>query len=375
MNRSGTSPRPARNMVKLIYSNLKQRPTRTVVSIFAVALGVALILVSVGLSFGQLNDHAARTRSMGDIMIQPSGASHFFALNSGTFPVKLKTVLDAVPGVEASTPVLSKFLGDRFHLIFGVDLESFSQVNTKLRLIRGRLFEAPSEILIDTNYARSRQLDVGDKLELLGNEFRISGIFMEGIGSRVLLPLRTLQEMNGTPEKATMFFVRVTENETVDAVELRLKERLKNYKITPTAELQELMATNTPVFRQFIVAVVALSSLISFLMILLAMYTTITERTRDIGILKSLGASKSYIVRLILQESLIICGLGVGLGFLLTTIAIKLVLGAFPSLPVEISAAWRVAAALMAVVGGTFGALYPALKAAQLDPIQALGYE
>ncbi|MFQ5740330.1 MAG: ABC transporter permease [Acidobacteriota bacterium] len=366
--------RPREPMFKLIFSNLKQRPTRTCVSILAVGLGVALILVSVGLSYGQLNDNADRARRIGDIMIQPSGASPFFALNGGTFPVRLGRVIEGIEGVDSVTPILAKFLGDKFHLVFGIDKESFRRVNSSLRIVKGRFFEKPNEVLIDTNYSRSRKLDADDTLELLGNHFLISGIFQEGTAARVLLPLRTLQEMNGTPDKATMFFVRAEEG-VVDAVYTRLKERLKNYKITKTADLQELMTSDAPVFKQFITAVVLLASTISFLMILLAMYSTITERTREIGILKSLGASKSYLVQLILKESLLICVIGVGLGFLLTAIAIKLVMVTFPSLPVDISPAWRVSAALMAVLGGVLGALYPALKAAQLDPIEALGYE
>ncbi len=362
-------------MLKLIYSNLKQRPTRTAVSVLAVALGVALVLVSVGLSYGQLNDHAERTRQIGDIMVQPSGASNFFALNSGTFSVKVGEVIGQVEGVAAVTPILAKFVGDKFHLIYGIDIESFRKVNQSLKIVDGRIFEAPDEVIIDTNYSRTRKLAAGDKLEMLGSEFTVSGVFREGTGARVLLPLATLQEMNGTPDKATMFFIRVSPEDNVDQVEARLMERLKNYKITQTAELQELMAATTPVFRQFIMAVVFLSSMISFLMILLAMYSTITERTREIGILKSLGASKSYIIQLILRESLVICTLGVLCGFGLTWVSVQLVLAAFPGLPVDISLYWQAGSAGLALAGGTFGALYPALKAAQLDPIKALGYE
>ena len=113
----------------------------------------------------------------------------------------------------------------------------------------------------------------------------------------------------------------------------------------------------------------------SFVMILLAMYTAITERTREIGILKSLGASKTFILNLILSESLLLSVLGVVLGFLLTWISLKLISAEFPTLPIEISMGWRALAALTAVVGGILGSLYPAIKASQLDPVQALDYE
>jgi putative ABC transport system permease protein len=362
-------------MFKLILSNLKLRPTRTVVSVLAVALGVALILVSVGLSYGQLNDFSARMRGLGDVMVQPSGGSYLAAINSGTISVRIGEKVAEVEGVSAVTPVLTKFLGDKFHLVFGIDKTTFQDVSRSFRIVKGQLFSDLDEIVIDTVYAETRNLDLGDRLELLGTSLRVSGIFEEGVAARVLMPLQTLQSMNGTPGKATMFFVRASEETTDRVVADRLRERLKGYQVTRTSELQKLMATNTPVLKPFITAMVSLSALISFMMILLAMYSTITERTREIGILKSLGASRTFIIKLVMKESLVICGIGVGVGFLLTWLAIHIIFSVAPSLPVDISGSWRLAAALMAILGGTLGALYPALKAAQLDPIKALGYE
>jgi putative ABC transport system permease protein len=363
-------------MLKLLFANLVQRPTRTLVSVLAVSLAVVLVLVSVGLSYGNLNDSAERTRRIGgDFMFQPSDASLYLALNSGTLPVAIKRVIEDVDGVYAATPVLSKFVGDKFHLVFGIDKESFQRVNSTLKFRQGRLFQGPFEVIIDNVYANTRDLALGDTFELLGRDFTISGIYEAGTAARVLIPLPTLQELNGTPEKATMFFIRAEQGVSLSELHQRLMERFRGYKIIRTAELPDLMASNTPVFRQFVIAVVAISIVISFLIILLSMYSTITERTREIGILKSLGASKSYIIKLILRESLLICGGGIALGFVLTFIAVKLILMAFPSMPVAITPEWRLMAALMAVAGGLLGALYPAFKAAQLDPVKALGYE
>ena len=362
-------------MFKLILSNLKQRPTRTLISVLAVALGVALILVSVGLSYGQLNDLSARMRLLGDVMVQPSDGSLFFAINSGTISVRIGEKIAEVEGVAAVTPILTKFFAEQFHLVFGIEKATFQDVSRSFRIVRGQLFGGPDEIVIDTVYSDSEKLDLGDRLELLGTSFRVIGIFEEGVGARVLMPLQTLQNMNGTPGKATMFFVRASDETTDLEVADRLQERLKGYKITRTSEIQMLMTSNTPVLKPFITAMVSLSALISFMMILLAMYSTIMERTREIGILKSLGASKSFILSLILKESLVICGIGVGAGFLLTWLAIHVILSVNPNLPVDISGSWKLGAALMAFLGGTLGALYPALKAAHLDPIKALGYE
>ena len=126
-------------MFKLILSNLKQRPTRTVISVLAVALGVALILVSVGLSYGQLNDLSARMRLLGDVMVQPSDGSLFFAINSGTISVRIGEKIAEVEGVAAVTPILTKFLGEQFHMVFGILFAagSFGIVAT-LRGLRAR---------------------------------------------------------------------------------------------------------------------------------------------------------------------------------------------------------------------------------------------
>ncbi len=363
-------------MFKLILQNLRQRPARALVSVVAVALGVVLLLVSLGLSYGQLMDTAQRTKGIGgDFILQPSDASLFFALNSGNLPVKVKRVIEEVEGVGAVTPILAKFLGDKFHLIFGIDPESFSGVNQDLSFVAGKRFSGPREVIIDTIYANSKQLSVGDPIQLLGHQFTVAGVFRQGTGARVLLPLNTLQELNGTPEKATMFFIRAKEGRSLEQVYDSLQGRFENYRITKAADLQAMIMDSTPVFKQFVSAMVFISVTISFLIILLAMYSTITERTREIGILKALGASRTYIIQLILNESLLICVAGVVLGFGLTYVAIQAIFAVFPSIPVTITLFWRVASAVVALAGGLLGALYPAIKASQMDPVRALGYE
>jgi putative ABC transport system permease protein len=114
---------------------------------------------------------------------------------------------------------------------------------------------------------------------------------------------------------------------------------------------------------------------IGVLVIFLSMYTTVTERTREIGILRSMGASKGFIVTLILQESLFLCGLGVvaGIG---ASYALEAALeSTFSTLVILIEPGWLWRAALFAILSGLIGSLYPALKAANQDPIEALAYE
>jgi len=115
--------------------------------------------------------------------------------------------------------------------------------------------------------------------------------------------------------------------------------------------------------------------LISFMVILLAMYTTIFERTREIGILKSLGASRTFVVNIVLRESVLICFLGVLLGTGISQVIRKIITTAFPTLQVQMSLSEIGIACLMGLIAGLLGALYPAYKAARMDPVKALSYE
>jgi putative ABC transport system permease protein len=108
--------------------------------------------------------------------------------------------------------------------------------------------------------------------------------------------------------------------------------------------------------------------------ILLAMYTTIIERTREIGILKSMGASKPFIVMAIEKEAVIISALGVLVGFVFS-VAGKYGIEASTRLQIDLLPQWLLIAAFIAVLGGVVGALYPAVRAASLDPVEALGYD
>ncbi|MGC1795779.1 MAG: FtsX-like permease family protein, partial [Candidatus Acidiferrales bacterium] len=136
-----------------------------------------------------------------------------------------------------------------------------------------------------------------------------------------------------------------------------------------------MTSSNLPGLGAFINVMIGIAVVIGFLVIFLSMYTTIIERTREIGVLKSLGASKGYIVQIVLSETVLLClaGVvgGVGLSFLMRSIFLKI----FPSLTILISANWILRAGLIAIVGGILGAAYPAWMASRKDPVEALAYE
>jgi putative ABC transport system permease protein len=121
--------------------------------------------------------------------------------------------------------------------------------------------------------------------------------------------------------------------------------------------------------------VVLLAVCIGVMVIFLSMYTSITERTREIGVLRSLGASKGAIVRLIVQESVALCAIGAVVGLGLSAAVSRGVRMAFPTLSVAFTPGWIATAIMLAILSGVIGSLYPSYKAARQDPIEALAHE
>jgi putative ABC transport system permease protein len=142
------------------------------------------------------------------------------------------------------------------------------------------------------------------------------------------------------------------------------------------AEYMSLMtSTSLPELRPFIRCFVGLGVAISFLVILLTMYTMVLERRREIGILKALGSSRVEICGLILAEALVMVALGVVVGLAGTYGTTTLLHHTSPTLQIQIPGSWIGRSAVVALAGALAGAAYPALRAAQSDPVDALAYE
>lgn len=364
---------------KIVISNLLHRPIRSIVSILAVAIEVAMVLLVVGMTTGMLDDSARRVEGVGaDVLVQPPGASYFFAMTSAPMPIKIGDLLkDKVQHVQAVAPVLFQFSSTGgINLIYGIDMKSFNLVTGGFVYHAGGPFTLPFDILVDDWYAKANHVQVGTTLNFLNHDFRVSGIVEHGKGARLFIPLDTAQDLSGARDKASIFFVKCTDPGYTEDVVKGIHGLLPRYQVLSVREYMSLMTSNNlPALNAFLTAMILVAVGIGLLVIFLSMYTTITERTREIGILKSLGASKGYIIELILREAVLICIVGILAGYAGTLIARKVITASFPTLTVELTLRWAAYAAILAAVGSVAGAFYPALRAAQLEPVDALAYE
>jgi putative ABC transport system permease protein len=368
---------PDFQMESLVTANIRSRPTRTFISILAVALGVVLMLIIGGIASGTLNDYLGRTVGVGaDYILQPSGSSVIYAFSNAALNIKLADKIAEVPGIAAVTPVLAKFISSDFSLVFGIDLESYNRFPGRLKIVEGRPSLKGDEVIVDELYARAKKLSPGMPMTLLNHEFTVSGICRPGAVVRIFAPLPTLQKINGTPDNVTVMFIKASPGADAAAVFQQLRRRFPNYALARATDSNLLLAdTRLPGLKEFRLTLVFVSMLLSFMVILLAMYTTIFERTREIGILKSMGASRRFIVAMILKESVMICCLGGLLGIGISEIIRKIIVEKFPTLQVAMSMDDLIRGLILGLLAGTLGAVYPAYKAARMDPVKALSYE
>lgn len=364
---------------RIIFAGLRARPVRTAVTIMAVALQVALILILVGLTTGTTKEIGSRVAGVGaDIMLQPGGADVILALDSATLDMAFGPKLKQLEGVQSVAPVLVRVNTQSLTNFFGIDPPSFDEVSGGLVYKKGHVFSAPDEIVIDDLFAKDKKLDVGDPYIVEKQTFKVSGIVENGKGARVFMALQKAQELANVTDKVTVYFIKLKDSSNIDGVIERMKTRdgLAGYELRNVPDYASLMnGDHVRVLDPANDVIVFIALCIGVLVIFLSMYTTIMERTREIGILRSLGASKGFIVILIMKEAFLICLVGIVVGMGSSLVIRRIVHEFLPTLQIMISPKWILYASLSALLSGVVGSFHPAFKAASQDPVDAFAYE
>jgi putative ABC transport system permease protein len=366
-------------MDNLIASNIRQRPIRSLVSVIGVALGVALVMLFTGLARGMSNDLLRRSQNLrAEIIFSRPGTMDNLTSSTTNLSTKYVERLQAIDGVESAVPVIIYFFqgkgGFGFEQIEGVDWPAFAKMNN-MQIDEGRAPQAADEIVIDQTKARNDNLAVGSSITPFGdNPFHVVGIYSPESGARVKIPLHTMQDVLGASDKCTYILVKARDGVSEQTLAERINTALPGNKIQFTRDVFTSIEKKIPYLGIFLKVLVGLSAVVSALVVMLAMYTTITERTREIGILKAMGASRGYIIGAIEKEAILISAFGLVVGFAVSLIAGILIHRAY-GLIFEYGWGWAIAAAAIGLFGGAIGALYPAIRAANLDAVSALSYE
>lgn len=371
-------PQLQKVMDNLVLSNLLHRPARTVASVFGVAIGVLLIVFTVGLAHGVLRERGRREGNINaQIMLRASGSLGLTGSQHFTLPLSRVEEVAKIEGVRAVAALgqnlISSDSGFGSRMVEGVDFEDYAQL-TGINIIAGRGLQGGDEVIVDSVWQEQRQAQINSQIELYDRPFRIVGVYAPPGGGRLKIPLATMQEQLGGEGHCSSVLVACQDPAQQEAVAANIRRAFPDDQIIFTRDLPELYASSLPALNIFINVVVSIAAAISMMVILLAMYTSVMERTRQIGILKSLGMSNASIAWIIQQEAILVSVLGVVLGVVLT-LAVRLVIMRTTSLTIEIEPRWIAISLAIGLTGGTIGALYPALRAARQDAVKALNYE
>jgi putative ABC transport system permease protein len=281
------------------------------------------------------------------------------------------------PHVSIVQGVVVHSAGGPFESLMGIDLDRFNRMSGGLDFREGGPFQNDYDVLVDTNFAAQRKLQVGDTVELANTKWTVRGIVGPGKLGKVFVRKHILQDITANSEKVSMIYIKVDQPENMNAVIANLRSQLEGY---PIYAMEEFLSFITPDkiegVSAFISVVVGLAVVFGFLVVFLAMYTAVLERTREIGILKALGATSSFILGMLIRETVMLAILGSSIGIALSYLAKWVILSMVPSsLPVVVVPEWWWRAGLISLAGAILGALYPGTKAARQDTIEALAYE
>ena len=364
-------------ILRLVWENIRFRPMRTLLSVLLIGVPVMLILTLVGITHGFMDDSRRRAAGVGaDIIVRPPGSAYGTGTSAPIPPKLVAKLLELNPHIKQATGVVQVTTGKLFNVLTGLDMPAFNRMSGGFIFVKGRTFQQPREILVDTSYAAEQHLEPGSKVKLMNKEWTVCGIVETGKAGHLFVPIAELQDVTGSTG-ISQIYIKLDDDKNTDSVVDALKEKLAEYSIFSMKEWLALISVdNISGLSVFIKVVEGIGVFTAFFVVMFSMYMAVLQRTREIGILKSMGATKSFVMTLILCEAGV-TGLGgtiagIGLSFV-SRQALKTLVPA--SLPQAIVPEWWPIAAGIAIGAAFLGAVYPGMIAVRQDPIEALAHE
>jgi ABC-type antimicrobial peptide transport system permease subunit len=358
--------------------NLVRRRTRT-----------ALTLLGIGISIAAIVALGALAEGMADLMTGMFRASQtdLFAIEAGVdadfsaIDEQVGSRMSAWPQVEAVAGTIMTAVRTEempMLIVFGYHPRAFTMPH--FRIIEGEPLTGRHQLIVGRQAAEQMGVTVGDTVRLLKSNFRVVGIFETGIAYEdigVVMGLREAQALTGKPHQVMYYAIKLHRPGQAEAVRAELEAAFPGLDISLTSDIAESMS-DFQVMQQLMSQVSILALFVGGLGMLNTMLMSVLERTREIGVLRALGWHRRRVLGMILRESLVlgaiggVCGilLGIGLGQLT-----GLAEGIWGSLQASYTPQLFAQAAVVALVAGIVGGLYPAWRATRMRPVEALRYE
>ena len=378
-------------MIDVAFKNLWARKTRSILTILGVAICVMLYLFMAGTTAmveGNVEEEIAQYA--GKIYVKSPAVSggtgvEFPPASSVIDGKTAERILEETPGIdrERSIPILFNALS-REAYPSGPRTLAVSLPAGKEEVYIGKVEAATgsnrltsdtaAEAILGKVAAESFEAEVGETISIAGEEVPVRGILEESeivaINLTVLLPLDYAQSLFRQPDSVSVVLLTAKAVGEVEAIVDAVDTRFPKLETMSQKEMAKNMDDMLANMRIFLGGMNTAVILVAIVVILLVMFMVVSQRTREIGTLRAIGARKRTILALIVQESFILSLIGgvlaVPLNYLMNAIIYQEILVIARTIPQGI---------IVAMIAGVIGGIYPAWQATRVSPLEALRYE
>jgi putative ABC transport system permease protein len=362
----------------LARRNLLQEPVRLLLSVMGVALAIMLILILNGFLIGNERQVTAYLEhSPGSVVVSQKGIDGFLRGSRSVLPPGIASAVSETDGVSAVVPILSQFTVLDLHgkqvVVYLIGYEP-ELGGGPWSLARGREPRVDSEVVVDTVMARRHGIILGDTFELMDQRFTVVGL-SDGATSWMmsLLFLRksAVETLVRAPDASGYLLVTPSDDSSSEAVRDRLGSLPGTEVMLKSDMIDNDQRFYTRVFNPPLQLMAAIALLVGSLVVGLVIYTATTERQREYGVLKALGAKNRLLYRVVLTQALIASGFGALIGVALSLVAMEFIMWVRPQFLLALETSAVVVALSGSLAMALLAAVFPARVVAGLAPADA----